>query len=156
LSIQKNKIAIHHPIKDGQDFILIEFREGGSRSWRNNNPGNLRSSNFARKKQSIGSAGGFAVFESYEKGFEASLALLKTSTYIDLTIAEAIARRSPSNENDTARVQELIAYFSGLNCNRKIKDLYKFELESLNIAIQKVEGWKVGLVTFQKESHANN
>jgi len=40
-------------------------RYGGSRAWRNNNPGNIRHTEFARRHGAIGSAGGFALFPDY-------------------------------------------------------------------------------------------
>lgn len=41
---------------------------GGTSAWRNSNPGNIRSSKFAKKNGSIGEVNGFAVFLKFRKG----------------------------------------------------------------------------------------
>ena len=51
---------------DQDENLLI--RSGGTRTWRNNNPGNIRASRFSYKHGAIGSAGGFAVFPTYQAG----------------------------------------------------------------------------------------
>lgn len=50
---------------------------GGSRTWRNNNPGNLVSASVSKRNGEIGKAGGFAVFHDYDTGHSALLDLLK-------------------------------------------------------------------------------
>ena len=63
---------------DGSSVRFI----GGSRAWRNQNPGNIISAgNFAKDHGAIGSAGGFAVFQNYETGKAALFSLLKTKKY---------------------------------------------------------------------------
>ncbi len=49
----------------------------GSRAWRNNNPGNIRYTPFAKRHGAIGKAGGFAVFPDYNTGRAALSALLR-------------------------------------------------------------------------------
>ncbi len=44
----------------------ISIWTGGTRAWRNNNPGNIRPSQFSYKNGAIGSAGGFAIFPTYQ------------------------------------------------------------------------------------------
>lgn len=55
--------------------------EPSSRSWRNNNPGNLQPRSHAKKNGLIGSAGGWAVFPDYATGRKAVWTLLKTDPY---------------------------------------------------------------------------
>lgn len=45
----------------------VQF-SGGTRTWRNQNPGNLVSGSVSRRNNQIGKAGGFAVFPDYETG----------------------------------------------------------------------------------------
>jgi hypothetical protein len=124
-----------------------EVRNGGTRAWRNNNPGNIRSGSFANRHGAIGSAGGMAVFPDEATGEAAQRALLRGSTYRDLTVDQAIARRSPPNENDTAHTQLLVRQFSGLSGKERIRDLNKDQLNRLSIAIRRTEGWKPGTIT---------
>lgn len=136
------KIVINHP--NG----IIEVREMGSRAWRNNNPGNLRHSNFANNHGSIGKAGGFAVFPDEDTGQKASMALLQSTSYSSLTIDEAIAKRSPNIENDTSALQNLIRRLTGLSGNKIIGNLTKEELMKLANAIKRTEGWHEGQVSY--------
>lgn len=144
------KAGIHRiaHLRDEQHKKMdAETRSGGSRSWHNNNPGNIRSGSFANSHGAIGQAGGFAVFPDEETGLRASEALLRGRRYSGLTIDEAVARRSPPNENDTSRTQVLIGQFSGLSGTLKINDLNAAELARLNRAIQRAEGFIPGKVS---------
>lgn len=48
---------------------------GGTRAWRNNNPGNIRDGKFTRRCGAIGAAGGFAIFPDYKTGFDCLITL---------------------------------------------------------------------------------
>ena len=115
------------------------IRSGGSRSWRNNNPGNIRSATYA-----IGIAGNFAVFADYETGFEAIKDLLTSDNYINLSINDAISRYAPPSENDTTNYQAMLSDFTGLDNTRLISDLSDEELNSVANAIQRIEGYIIG------------
>ncbi len=136
----KYEVEINHP--DG----IVETRIGGSRSWRNNNPANLRSGKFTNKHGAIGDAGGFAVFPNEIVGDMASISLLKSRTYSNLSINDAIARRSPPNENDTTNLQNTINLITGVNGDKIIKELNDDELSKLAEAIKRTEGWIPGNV----------
>ena len=91
----------------GKRFV----RHGGSRAWRNNNPGNIRSGDFADEHGAIGAAAGFAVFPDYATGHAALKALLKTDVYASKTIVEAVSQAieklegtMPGTETPLARV----------------------------------------------------
>ena len=92
-----------------------EQRSGGSKSWRNNNPGNIRYGTFAISHGAIGHAGGFAVFATEQDGANALDALMSSHSYTILTIDQAIAKFSPSTENDPVRHAQNIARISGLS-----------------------------------------
>lgn len=119
-------------------------RVGGSRAWRNNNPGNIRAGKFANDHDAIGEAGGFAVFLNEESGREASKELLKTSSYSKLTIDEAIARRSPSSENNTRKLQQDIRKIGGFSGQEIVGLLGEAEINRLLNAIRRTEGWIEG------------
>ena len=119
-------------------------RTGGSRSWRNNNPGNIVYGSYARSAGATGTDGRFAIFPSYESGRSAQERLLfEGKNYRDLTMKEAISRWAPSFENDTA------SYISKMGGDpaRKMKDYTPEERSALLDRMQNIEGWKEGNVS---------
>jgi hypothetical protein len=143
----RNEIAINNP--DGS----TEIRTGGSRSWRNNNPGNIVAGSFADNHGTIGEAGGFAVFPDEQTGQDASTALLQSPAYSDLTINQAIARRSPPGDNNTVAVQAAVNRIGRFSGGEIISDLTPDRLSRLTGAIQRVEGWWPGTVRQMPASH---
>lgn len=121
-------------------------RTGGTRAWRNLNPGNIRYSEFSRKAGAIGQAGGFAVFPDEETGTRAVSSLLRGKSYNNLTIARAITRYAPPSENNTAAYHRRIQQITGLNINRRISDLSDSELSRVVDAIRAIEGWEAGRI----------
>lgn len=136
----RTEITITNP--DGSS----EIRTGGSRSWRNNNPGNIVAGTFADDHGAIGEAGGFAVFPDEQTGQDASRTLLQSPTYSDLTVNQAIARRSPPGDNNTVAVQAAINKIGGFTGSEVIGSMTSDQLDRLTAAIQKVEGWWPGTV----------
>lgn len=127
----------------------IEIKSQGTRSWRNNNPGNIRSGN-VNWNGKIGEAGGFCVFNHHDQGMRAIRTLL--TTYADrynLTLKEGIARYAPSSENNTE------AYISDIVSRTKIpaftplRDI-KARFQDIAEAIKIHEGYKEGQVVKSK------
>ena len=135
--ISKNVLYIS---PDGTQYT----KTGGSRAWRNTNPGNIRYSEFSRRMGAIGEAGGFAIFPDEETGMHAIKELLKTSNYNKLTVAGAISRYAPPSENDTAAYHRHIQNLTGLSINKRMSDLTDSELSKIVMAIKTIEGWTVG------------
>ncbi len=121
-------------------------KTGGSRAWRNNNPGNIRYSEFTRKAGAIGEAGGFAVFPDEETGMRAISRLLRTNSYNRLTVAGAISRYSPPTENNTAAYHRKLQELTQISINRQMSSLSDEELSRMAKAIRQIEGWKPGRV----------
>lgn len=121
-------------------------RTGGTRAWRNLNPGNIRYSEFSRNAGAIGQAGGFAVFPDEETGTRAISSLLRGKSYNNLTIARAITRYAPPSENNTAAYHRRIQQITGLNINRRISNLSDGELSRVVDAIRAIEGWEAGRI----------
>lgn len=119
-------------------------RTSGTRAWRNNNPGNIRYGKFAQQHGAIGQAGGFAVFPDEATGMNAIKSLLRTNSYRDLTIAGAINRYSPPNENDTKAYQNRVAQQTRLDMTRRMRDLSDEEIARIANAIRQHEGWRPG------------
>ena len=121
-------------------------RVGGSRAWRNNNPGNIRESDFARRNGAIGAAGGFAVFPDYEAGFAALIALLRAPSYQNLNLEQAINRYAPPSENDTDAYINSVEKQIGISRTTPMPKLSEIQLTALAKAIEKHEGYRAGTV----------
>jgi uncharacterized protein RhaS with RHS repeats len=129
-----------------------DVRSGGTRSWRNSNPGNIEAGSFSRGRGSIGAAGGasndrFAVFADEAGGQQGLVGLLQTRNYQSLTVAGAISRWAPSNENNTPAYQEAVEKATGLSGSRSMSSLSAAELQAVAAAIRQHEGWREGTVT---------
>lgn len=158
-----NNPSAHHPsnpseqeytsaVALGRDVVYTTAdgrrvrRTGGTRAWRNLNPGNIRYSEFSRNAGAIGQAGGFAVFPDEETGTRAISSLLRGQSYNNLTIARAITRYAPPSENNTAAYHRRIQQITGLNINRRISNLSDGELSRVVDAIRAIEGWEAGRI----------
>ena len=117
---------------------------GGTRAWRNTNPGNLRYYDFSKSMGAIGGAGGFAVFPDEDAGMDALVRLLRTDTYRRRTIGDAVRRYAPPSENDTARYMQRLANLTGLDLSRRVGDLNDSEILRVANAIRQIEGWRSG------------
>lgn len=139
-------------IQTGKDVIFVaadntQYKHvGGTRAWRNNNPGNIRMSDFSRRAGAIGEAGGFAVFPDEATGQRAVKQLLRGNSYQNLTIANAVSRYAPPSENNTVAYQRSLERLTGLSINRRISDLSDAELDKVVGAIRQIEGWEPGRV----------
>jgi hypothetical protein len=131
--------------------------KASTRSWRNNNPGNLIIGPFARKQGAIGEAGRtpgskvkFAVFPDYGTGRKAQATRLKEGTlYIDLTL-EKMAKRYVGVKPDEPHNQESQRYCDALHkmtkfdMSRTVRSLSDEEYEKLLDAMKRHEGWREG------------
>lgn len=139
-------------IQSGKDVIFVaadgtQYKQvGGTRAWRNKNPGNIRMTEFSRRAGAIGEAGGFAVFPDEQTGMRAIKKLLRGKSYNNLTIANAVSRYAPPSENNTVAYQRSLERITGLSINRRISELSDEELDKVANAIRQIEGWKPGQV----------
>ncbi|MEY1236117.1 hypothetical protein AB7102_00935 [Providencia manganoxydans] len=134
-------------------------RENGSRSWRNNNPGNIEYGDLAKKFGAIGTDGRFAIFPTEEAGRKAKAHLLFESNrakqlstkgdygaglgYVDKTLSQAIHAYAPKEENPTdIYIAQVLASVGGVD--KRMGDYTQDERERMLEAFKKVEGWKVG------------
>lgn len=116
--------------------------KGGSRSWRNNNPGNIEYGPFAKAHGAIGTDGRFAIFPSETAGINAQRALLfESPAYKNLTLPQAIARWAPGSEND---VPAYVAAMGGDASGRKMRDYSPAEQDKLLASMRTHEGWREG------------
>jgi peptidoglycan hydrolase-like protein with peptidoglycan-binding domain len=124
-----------------------DIRTGGSRAWRNNNPGNIEAGTFANGEGAIGTDGRFAIFPDEETGAAAVVTLLRRPQYQTLTVAGAIARYAPPNENNTTAYQQIVVDEVGVPGTTQMNTLTNNQLDAVVRAIRRVEGWQVGTVT---------
>jgi hypothetical protein len=109
-------------------FLEAVAREEGwlnpaSRCRRNNNPGNIEFGKFAKAHGATGSDGRFAVFPSPDAGFAAMRVLFCAPAYVNLTVAEAIAKWAPSTENDTANYVRNVCLWAGVSADEHVADV---------------------------------
>jgi hypothetical protein len=115
-----------------------------SRSYRNNNPGNLRAT--AWVKGLPGCVGeddaGFAIFSDWVFGLSAMMRLLRGGSYRHRSIREAIHRYAPKSENDTARYIIFVCRRAGLVQDQVIEALTPDQFMALVSAMVIMEGWR--------------
>jgi hypothetical protein len=122
-----------------------ETRIGGSRSWRNNNPGNLEYGNFAKSHGAIGTDGRFAVFPDKQTGDEARMALLR-GKYGNHSIEGMVAAYAPPHENDTGRYASVISSAADVPSSTRISELSDGQFAKMVNKMAQHEGWKEGIV----------
>lgn len=142
--------------QDGGSFRKV----GGSRSWRNNNPGNMEYGSFAKAHGAIGTDGRFAIFPTEEAGRRAKEALIFESNggkrlpnnpldygagigYRDKTLTQMIAAYAPASENNTRAYQQRVLAAVG-GRNKRMRDYTPAERKAIMQAMLVVEGWKEG------------
>jgi len=119
-------------------------RVGGSRSWRNNNPGNLKNYRFSKENGSIGhDEQNFAIFPDEQTGQQARRKLLKGSKYRHLTL-EQMARKYEPEEGRCEAYCRCIAKRSVLERIRVLGSLSDDEFDRMLAAMQCCEGWTSG------------
>jgi hypothetical protein len=114
--------------------------EGGSRPWRNQNPGNLVPGAVSKRNGAIGKADRFAVFPDYKTGHEALLDSL-INIHGGKGIPDLMKVYAPPNENETKKYITFIRKKTGIKGSKKIRDFSASEFEKLWRAIEQMEGW---------------
>ncbi len=140
VSAMAQNYDVIYTTNDGAQFR----RSGGTRAWRNNNPGCLRFSDFTQNNGAIGHAGGFAVFPDEDTGMRAIFALLRSDKYSAKTIASAMHSYAPPFENDTHAYNRYVQRMTGLAPNLILGSLSDEQIKGLTLAIRRVEGWRIG------------
>lgn len=132
--------AVTYIDSEGRDGL----REGGSRAWRNNNPGNIKKGDFTVSAGSIGDYGTFAIFPDLETGMAAITTLLTGKSYRDLTLEGAIFRYAPPSENQSQVYLKFVEKESGVARSEVMRGLSGNQLLKIAEAIKTMEGWKAG------------
>lgn len=124
-----------------------EIREGGSRSWRNCNPGNIRKGDFSISCGAIGDDGSFAIFPDEDTGSQAIVSLLKSKSYIELSLRDAVFRYAPPSENDSTAYLNALSKGTGIAPDTTLRALSAQDFRKVAAFIKKIEGWKPGFVS---------
>jgi hypothetical protein len=137
------KNGVRYIASDSRTFIY----KGGTRAWRNNNPGNIRKPGLTKFDGIIGIAGGFLVFSSYDTGFAALQSLLKKDFYQKLAIFDAVKKYAPAKDNnDVKRYQQIIVQITKVDLKTKLSALAEEQFLLICQAIQRIEGFKNGTI----------
>jgi RHS repeat-associated protein len=130
-----------------RDDGSFEIRTGGTKAWRNNNPGNLVYGPFAREHGAIGRDwGGFAIFGDDGDGARAQEALLRTGTYHNISLDSTISLYAPPCCNDTRRYQELVRGATGASGGTLLRQLSPTQMQSLLAKMREHEGYRPGKI----------
>lgn len=135
---------------------IVKSREtttAATRAWMNNDPGNLRygedgvlsADERARmtREGAIGVDGnGHGIFPSPEAGLRAMATRLRSGSYANMSLQDAIAQYAPSSDgNDPARYAANICAKTGIPANRRLCDMNNDELSRMVAAMVQEEGY---------------
>ncbi len=135
--------------KEGHSGSVIKHRDSpqtASRSWANNNPGNIEFGHFSEMHGAIGTDGRFAVFPSAQTGFDAQEALLRNEKYQQMTLSGVIATYAPKKENNVKAYVDYVSKRTGVSADTPISTLSPSDLRNVIYAMAEHEGWKPGEV----------
>ncbi len=136
--------VIQYSYNDGTTYR----HNNGSPAWRHTNPGNIINGNFTAQHGAIGRGYRFAIFPSEEVGRQAIISLLRSPSYANLSIQNAMKRYAPAaDNNDPVRYAQYISQQTGLDANRKLNTLNDTEINRVANIIKRYEGWIPGTVT---------
>ena len=113
-----------------------------SRSYRTNNPGNLRFGKFAQNHGAV-DADGYAKFPTAIEGTAAMLELLAGGMYRNLDLVRAFQRYAPSSDNNNPEAYaRFVSSRSGVPLDVMLADLDPFQVLKVLEAITFYEGWE--------------
>jgi hypothetical protein len=113
-----------------------------SRSFKNNNPGNIRWGSWAESRGAV-NADGYAKWGTPIQGLSAMVALLSIKSYRDLTIREAIQRYAPAaDHNSPQEYSDYVLHRSWVPEDVKIGQMDPFQLIRVVEAMIRFEGWQ--------------
>ena len=146
--------------EDGRGISVVytdEFGDkyvfsGGTRTWRNHNPGNVRPGEISKKHRAIGFSttgghGKFAVFPDIESGRRAMVAALKRR-YLEKNIYWLVRKYAPEEDgNDVVKYTAFLKKYTNIPDEKLLKDFSVDEFEKLCAGIERFEGYKEGTIT---------
>jgi hypothetical protein len=138
----KPRVGLHE--RTGQRYVSYgqSLRLGGSRGWRNNNPGYIPCSGTAVNYGALGCDGYYAVFPDEETG-RSALGPWIRANYAGQTIREALQQMLPRDEVDLNTIDRLDKEI-GPDLDRKPEDLDDTWFASLGETLQADTSWSAG------------
>lgn len=135
--------SVVYEMEDGRRQV----RRGGTRAWRNLNPGNIRYVKANAWKGQVGEAGGFCVFEDEMWGRRAARMILARYAAKGLTLGQAIARYAPASENDVEAYVKAVQAAARVGAAIRLESLDRDAWDRVMEGIFRHEGWRCGTVT---------
>jgi hypothetical protein len=150
------KAAVLGTDSKGRPYVLYEneIRIGGTRPWRNNNPGNFNKP--ADHPKNIGNDDGFCIFPDSSTGMQELIDNINAKAAIGSSIRSFITVHAPPNKNPTETyIKDVLGYLnsgSKIGCTidkvtnpvtdaTQLSTLSSDGRNSFAMAIARVEGW---------------
>lgn len=160
--LEEKNDTIKKVLEFGKGYVIVLMESddkvkfsGGTLSWRNRNPGNLKFGDFAKSYGALRAGqGGHAIFPTYEAGRKAMEALLfdEDSRYVNLSIFKAISRYAPVNDprakNRPKQYSAWLAKQVGVQSSVILNTLSAEQRKKLVASMIEYEGYEVGKVSF--------
>lgn len=138
-----------------------EIREGGTVSWRTNNPGNVSYGELARSYGAVGRwikpdgdrqqrTTGIAIMPTLDHGYDLKMGLWRRPLYSNDTLAEGVSRWVTGTARPvaarTANYASDLARAAGVNVNYPVRNLSDSQLRPMVIKQKQWEGFREGTV----------
>lgn len=148
--------TVRYIYSDGTDSIKI----GGTKAWRNNNPGNIGCSSYMESLGAIAcDDAGRSIFPDWETGKKAMARLLRSGRpYKNSTIAEAIHTYAPEFDENKRKINDPEVYIkyvtskTGLPRTKRISDMTDDEFDRFQAAMREFEDSTPGKEILQFDS----
>jgi hypothetical protein len=129
-----------------------ELREGGTLSWRDNNPGNMRPGSFTSTAGAIGENrnqnGRYAIFPDGSTGGQAMRNRLTSPDWAEKTLQDAINTWAPAGDgNDSGRYGAFVSRAANVPLDTRLDSLSADQLDNVTDAMKRYEGWRPGQST---------
>jgi hypothetical protein len=129
-----------------------ELRDGGTLSWRDNNPGNMQSGRFTSTNGAIGENQNHhprqAIFPDSSTGTQAMRNRLTSPEWAGKTLQEAIDTWAPARGgNDPVRYGAFVSGTANVPPDTRLDSLSSGQLDSVADAMKRYEGWCPGQST---------
>jgi hypothetical protein len=123
----------------------LEIRQGGTLTWRDNNPGNLRYAPNQEIGHNDSQSGRFAIFENPGLGAATQDRVLFGPNYRDLSISDTLYKYAPpSDNNDTEAYIADVTRRSGLDRSMILNTFTDAQRAAYANAVRNHEGIKTG------------
>ncbi len=128
--------AVVYTDSEGRHLIKV----GGTKAYRNNNPGNTGMSDYMKKLGAIGvDSAGRAIYPDKETGEKAMQRLLREGKYRHKNIRDALETYADPKHNPTEAYIKHVTKKSGLPEDKKISDMTDEEFQKFRDAMKEFE-----------------